>query len=84
MSTVRRYVADRLTSDPAFTRLAIRHWKVICLQGENMDPEGRAGSLLQRIDQKLKHLPVVKESGASMLEFSRALQRFELGNGRKK
>ena len=84
MPTVRRFVADRLADDTTFSRLAIRYWKVLCLQGEGMDPEGRAGVLLDRINQRLKHLPVVKESGASTMEFSRALQRFNHGTGWKK
>jgi hypothetical protein len=49
-----------------------------------MDPEGRAGPLLSIIDERLKHLPVVKEVGASTTEFSRALLRFNGENGRKK
>ncbi len=84
MPTVRRFVADRLANDTTFSRLAIRYWKVLCLQGEGMDPEGRAGVLLDRINQRLKHLPVVEESGASTMEFSRALQRFNGGKGWKK
>ena len=84
MPPVRRFIADRLADDASFSRLAIRYWKVLCLQGENMDPEARAGALLDRIDRQLKHLPIVKESGASLMEFSRALGRFNHEAGRKK
>lgn len=84
MPTVRRFVADRLANDASFTRLAVRYWKVLCLQGEEMDPEGRAAVLLDRISHRLKHLPIVHESGASNMEYSRALQRFNHGAGWKK
>ncbi|MBP9813944.1 hypothetical protein KBC80_01995 [Candidatus Woesebacteria bacterium] len=84
MPTVRRFVADQLANDASFSRLAVRYWKVLCLQGEDMDPEGRAGQLLHHIDKRLKQLPIVQESGASTMEYSRALQRFNREAGWKK
>jgi hypothetical protein len=75
MATVRGHVVRRLQENIRFATLATRYGIALHVQGEH-DPESRAGSVLTRLDRDLKRLPILQETGASNLEFSRALKSF--------
>ncbi len=74
MNSVRGHIVERLVEDASFSHYAIRYWKILCLQGNDMDPEGRAPLMLEQTQRKLKGVDILHRTGASNQEYSRALK----------